>query len=261
LAAQGREDEAITAWQTAGGMADELIQRGEQARGAKRYEEALAWYKRATILNPGLGDPWYYAGLVHEELEQWEEALRAYEQAIEVGAFEHVVGQSSPYYRLGIMYQRRLDTPQLDKAVVAYNAAIAVNDFSTDWEAADTYYKRGTIYSQQGRDPHDAIQDYRQAIALNPRHKWAHLKLGYALYQAHKDVSLVEQEIEDALSLWPDDESRKWPYRFLGDVYRDAGLIEKAIAAYQEAVRLDSSDEYVKDSLNDLVTGYVEADK
>lgn len=260
LAAQGGEEEAIAAWQTAGGMAGELIQRGEQARTAKHYEQALAWYEWAAMVDPGLGDPWYCAGLVHERLKQWEQALKAYEQAVEVGAFGQV-RQSSLYYRLGLMCQRRLSPPQLDKALAAYNVAIAIDDFSTDLEAADSYYNRGVIYNRQGRDPSDSIPEYQQAVALNPRHKWAHLRLGVALFQAYKDVSLAEQEIEQALALWPDDESRKWPYRFLGNIYRDAGMTKKAIAAYQEALRLDPNNMQVRKILAEMGVNYAEADE
>jgi tetratricopeptide (TPR) repeat protein len=259
LAEQGRE-EAITAWQATGGMVDELIQRGQQARDVKRYNEALAWYEWAATVEPGLGDPWYYSGLVHEKLEQWEQALKAYEQAVRVGSFGHV-GQSSPYYQLGVIYQRRLTSPQFDKALAAYNTAAALDDFGTDLEAAGSYYNRGVIYDRQGRDPRDSIREYRQAVALNPRHKWAYLRLGHALYQAYKDVSLAEWEIERALALWPDDRSRKWPYRFLGNIYRDAGMNENAIVAYEEALRLDANDEQVKKLLAQLVLNHAGADE
>ena len=251
LAAQGRDDEAIAAWQAAEGIAEEFIQRGEQARSAKNYEEALVWYERATMVEPRSGDPWYYAGLMHETLEQWEQGLKAYEQAVKAGGFE-LVGQSSPYYRLGRLHHRRLAPTQLDKALAAYDAAFALDSFSTDLEAADTHYGRGVIYDRQGRDPRDSIREYQQAVALDPEHKWAHLKLGYALYQEYEDISLAEQEIEQALALWRNNKSRKWPYRLLGDIYRDAGLIEKAMVAYQEALRLDASDKRVQKALSDL---------
>lgn len=252
LATQGRENEAVAAWQAVGGMAEELIQRGDQARRAKRYEEALAWYQRAAILEPGFGDAWYDAGLVYERLERWEEALRAYEQAVSVGAFEGV-GQSSPYYRLGSIYHRRLTSPQLDKALAAYDSAIAIDDFSSDLEAADSHYERGVIYDWQERDPRDSIREYRQAIVLNPQHRWAHLRLGHALYRVYQNVSLAEQEIEQALALWPDRKSRKWPYRFLGNIYRDAGMLEKAIDVYREALQVDTNDEQVKRILSQLL--------
>jgi tetratricopeptide (TPR) repeat protein len=258
-AAQGREDEAIAAWQTAGGMMQEFIQRGEQARSAKRYEEALAWYDWAAMVESGQGDPAYYAGLVHEELGQWNEALRAYEQAIELGTFS-MIGQSSPHYRLGVIYQRRLAPPRLDEALAAYDAAIALGDFNTDAEAADSHYHRGVTYSWEGRDPRLSMREYQRAIDLNPRHKWAYLKLAEALYQANGDIALAERKIERALSLWPADESRKWPYRFLGDIYKDAGLMERAIAAYREALRLDSDDERVKEILDELVDCCTEVD-
>lgn len=251
LAAEGREDEAVVAWQAAGGMLEELIQRGEQARRAESYEEALKWYGRAIAMNPGLGDPWYYTGLAYEGLNQWEQAIEAYRRALDLRAFEYA-GRSSPYYRLGWIHQRELDSPQLDKALAAYNAAIALGDFATDTEAAGAYHSRGAIYDRQGRDPLDSVREYRQALALSPQHKWARLRLGQALYRKHGNVSLAEQEIEQALTLWPDIKSRKWPYRFLGDIYRDAGLVEKAVAAYQEALRVDPNDQQVQRVLNEL---------
>ena len=261
LAARGQEDEAIAVWQAAdGAIAEEFFQRGKLAHGMKRYEEALAWYQRAATVEPEFGDPCYYAGLAYERLERWEEALRAYEQAVKVGTFTDV-GQSSPYYRLAILCHQRLVPPQLDKALAAYDAAIALDDFNSDLEAANSHYGRGAIYDWQGRDPRDSIREYQQAIALNPRHHWAHLSLGHALYRAFKDVSFAEREIEQALSLWPNNESQKWPHRVLGDIYRDAGMIEKAIAAYREALRLDANDEYVKKTLSELVAKYEGADE
>lgn len=256
LAAQGQEEEAIAVWQAAGdGIAEELFQRGKLVHEAKRYEKALVWYQRAATVEPEFGDPWYYAGLAYEKLEWWEEALRAYEQAIKVGTFSDV-RHSSPYYRLGMLCHWRVVPSKPDEALAAYDTAIALDDFNTDLEAANSHYGRGAIYDWQGGDPLDSIREYQQAIALNPRHHWAHLSLGHALYRAYGDVSLAEREMEQALSLWPNNESQQRPYRVLGDIYRDAGMIEKAIAAYQEALRLDANDEHVKKALSELVANY-----
>jgi len=251
LAIQGREDEAVTAWQSAGGMGEKFIQWGEEARSEGQYEEALKWYDWSLRVDSGLGDPWYYRGLVYEVMGRWEEALEAYKRAIEAGVFVHI-GRSSPYYRMGRIYQWWLEPRQVDAALRAYEAAIEASDFGANWEAADCHYKRGEIYSWQGRDPRESIRDYQQAISLNPNHHWAHLRLGYALYQVYGDVALAERVIGQAIDLWPDDRDRKWPYRFLGDIYRESGMIDKAIVAYQDVLRFDPNDAHAQNILRML---------
>lgn len=253
LAMQGREDQAVAVWQNAEGMVEEFIQRGDMAQAAKRYEKALLWYERAARMEPNLGDPWYHIGVIHEGLEEWEQALRAYEQAVEAETFADI-GRSSLYYQIGKIYQRHLAPPKLNRALAAYDTAIVLDSFNNDWEAADAHASRGTIYDQQDLNPLASIREYQRAVLLNPEHHWAHLRLGAALYQRYGKVSLAEQEIKQALTLWADDKSRKWPYRILGDIYNDAGLIEKAIAAYQVAFRLDPSDKWVRQALSKLST-------
>ena len=129
---------AVAEWQAAGLTVQDFIERGEDARQAKRYEEALAWYERGTRLEPRLSDGWYHKGLAYEELEQWKEALGAYERATGLETFRWV-GQSSPHYRRGLIYQGRLDPHQPENALAAYEAALAADDFSTAEEAADCY--------------------------------------------------------------------------------------------------------------------------
>jgi tetratricopeptide (TPR) repeat protein len=81
---------AVAEWQAVGLTMQDFIERGEEARKAKRYEEALAWYERAARLEPGSSDGWYYKGLAHEELGEWKEALGAYERAAALGTFSSV---------------------------------------------------------------------------------------------------------------------------------------------------------------------------
>ena len=245
-------EQMVRQWKAAGLTAQDFIARGEEERQAERYEEAMEWYERAAKVEPGLGDPWYYMGLAYEGLEEWEAALESYERAIGMGSFT-LVHRSSPQYRLGVIYQWRLDPRQADAALAAYEAAIAADDFSADWEAADCHYQRGEIWGWMGRDPRESLSEYQQAVILNPEHHWAHLRLGYALFQAYGDIAGAEAEIKQAIAMWPDDQHQKWPYRVLGDIYQEVGMIDQAIAAYQEVLRLDPSDEQVQDILITLL--------
>jgi tetratricopeptide (TPR) repeat protein len=236
------------AWAKAGITAQDLIAVGEAARQAERYEEALEWHERAMSLEPGLGDPWYYVGLVHEEQGLWGQALDAYEHATFISYF-YQVHRSSVFYRIGRIYQWELKPQQLDKALAAYEAAIEVSDFNAKWEAAESHYKRGEILWQMGCAPSKYIPEYREAIRLDPNHAWAYVKLGVTYYQDSRNMNLAEDMIRQGLKLSPD---HKWAYFHLGEVYYQQGRIEEATAAYERALQIDPDFEQARSKLASL---------
>lgn len=250
LAAQGREAEARAAWGHIAGLAGKFACDGESARQAGRYDEALAWYARAAAIAPDVGEYAYREASLHDRLEEWDAAIAAYERAGDAPS-SPAAGRSAAYYRAGFAFHWRFAPPRLDEALAAYDAALALDDFADARDAADAHHQRGEIYGRQG-DVQSAIAEYRQAIALDPDHAWAHLRLGAALYQLDGAMSPAESEMLQALALWPDDPSRKWPYRFLADLYRQAGRVEEAIAAYRQVVRIDAQDEWAQAMLREL---------
>jgi tetratricopeptide (TPR) repeat protein len=64
---------------------DIVIEQGERLRTQKRYEEAIAAYRRVIALEPGDADYYYSVGLVLARLSRYAEAVAAYEEAIEIG--------------------------------------------------------------------------------------------------------------------------------------------------------------------------------
>jgi tetratricopeptide (TPR) repeat protein len=133
LAAQGRNEDAGAEWQVGGFTVQDFIARGEQARRAKQYDEAVAWYRRATWLEPGLGDPYYHIGLAYEGMEKWNRALRAYAQALELDLFSgSEASLSGAYYHIGTVYQQEEGPSDLEKALVAYQEAIRVDSFGSN---------------------------------------------------------------------------------------------------------------------------------
>jgi tetratricopeptide (TPR) repeat protein len=244
-------ERTVREWKAAGLTAQDFIARGEEERKAKQYEAALEWYQRAAKVEPGSGDPWYYMGLAYEGIEEWEAALGAYERAIEAGSFTSV-RRSSPHYRMGVIYQWRLETRQKDAALAAYEAAIKTDDFGTKQETADCHYKRGEVLWWMGGDPDEYIAEYQKAIELNPQHASAHMLLGVAYYTRDKDVAMAEAEIRQAIELSP---QNQWAYYYLGEVYRQAGRTAEARAMYERALEIDPQLEAAQKRLQALTDG------
>jgi tetratricopeptide (TPR) repeat protein len=242
------ERRAVAAWRKGGISAQQLVEAGEEARKAKRYEEALEWYRRAARLEPHRGDPWYYVGLAWEGMEQWEEALAAYERAVAAGSFTGV-HRSSPYYRMGLIYQLRLKPQQVDNALAAYEAALVANDFNIPREAADCHYRRGEVLLRKGAHPDEYIAEFQHAIEIDPGHEWAHIRLGFAYYLWDGDAVKAEAEIRQAIVLSP---RNKWAYYYLGEVYRQEGRVNEARAMYEKALEIDPNFEAARRQLEKL---------
>jgi tetratricopeptide (TPR) repeat protein len=206
----------VEAWQRTGLTVEDLIARGEQARDAGLYDEAMAWYKRTMRLEPQAGDPWYFVGLLYENQEMWPQALGAYARAI---ASERLlqVGRSSAYYRLASIYQRRLPSPKPRRAMAAYQGALAADDFSSAVEAA-----------------------------------WTHARLAQLYYDFKKDAVAAETEILRALELAPED---RWIYVVLGDVYQRQRRTIEAAQLYEQALAIDPSFEAAQSRLDAIREG------
>ena len=230
-------ERAAAAWRKGGFTAQDLVQAGEAARKAKRYEEALRWYGRAVRLEPGLADPWYYAGLAYEGMERWEEALAAYGQAVGQRSVGSVIRQGSIYYRIGRILQWHIIPRPIDDIIAAYGQALAIGDFDFVEEEADLHYSLGVVYWWQrpAANPEWYIGEFEVALELNPNHAWASLLLGRAYFLDFKDLDRAKTYILRSINLKPDN---PWGYLYLGDVLLAEGLKEQARAQYQKALQL-----------------------
>lgn len=242
---------AVREWKLGGVTSTKLIDAGEQDRKSKRFDEALLWYKRAMLIEEN-SDAWFYTGITQQELKNWHKALDAYDKALDLDIFSHV-SESDVYLQQGLIYQGADGYTNFDKALQMYNQALKLDDFSNQNLKAEVFYRRGYLYQQQGRDPEESITEYQRALSIRPNHHWARLRLGYAWYWAYNDLEGAEREIQQALYIWPNDGYQIWPYKYLGDIYLDAGLLDKAISAYEEVLSLDKNNKEIKEILADLM--------
>jgi tetratricopeptide (TPR) repeat protein len=160
--------------------------------------------------------------------------LNAYELASASERFSSV-HRSSPYYDSGLIYQAQLSPPELEAALAAYEAALLTDDFPSSTEAADSHYRRGWLQRQLGANVEEYIVEFQRAVEIDPNHSLAHAFLGQAYFQRDQDIKAAEAQILLALELSPNSE---WIYIILGDVYREAGRVADAAAAYRQALAI-----------------------
>ncbi len=148
-----------------------------------------------------------------------------------------------------MIYQWRLEPRQVDAALAAYEAALEVPRFNSPRERADCHYRRGEILWWQGADPDAYIAEYERAIELDPEFTSAHILLGVAFYAREQDATLAEASVRHALELSP---KNKWAYYYLGEIRRQEGHVEEAVAMYQRALALDQDFEAAQKRLASL---------
>jgi tetratricopeptide (TPR) repeat protein len=222
-------------WAAAGVTAEDFVLAGDGDREAEQYDSALTWYEWATRLDPDLGDPWYYVGLLYEDQERWDEALDAYERAIASDRLGQV-HQSSPHYRIGVIYQWRLDPQQVDAASDSYALALHADDFENEHQAADCHYRYGEVLRWSRASPDVYITQFRRAVEITPRHASAYILLGVSIYERDGDIDSAERYLSTALEIDP---RNKWAYYYLGDVYHQDGRGDQAKQMYKEALAID----------------------
>jgi tetratricopeptide (TPR) repeat protein len=119
-----------------------------------------------------------------------------------------------------------------DRAIQDYNEAIRLNP-----SYSYTYRERGLAYNGK-RDYDRAIQDYNEAIRLNPSDASAYSDRGLA-YEMKDDYDRAIQDLDAAIHLNPNLASA---YENRGNAYEIKDDYDRAIPDFNEAIRLDPSD-------------------
>jgi tetratricopeptide (TPR) repeat protein len=229
-----RYEEAVAHFRTAHDLAERLENTQLQAWSLNglgnvyddlgRHEEAIAAYQRAIELDPEYASPHNGLGNVYDDLGRHEEAIAAYQRAIELDP-----EYASPHNGLGNVYD---DLGRHEEAIAAYQRAIEL-----DPEYASPHNGLGNVYYQQGRHE-EAIAAYQRAIELDPELASPHNGLG----NVYDDLGRHEEAIaayQRAIELNPE---LAYPHNNLGDTYLQLGRLEEAQSEFQERVRLSPDD-------------------
>jgi len=265
------------AWLASGFDGNAMLLRGDEARKARRYEEALRWYDRAWLADPrSEGGAQYRRGLTFKALEQWDQAevafragVRAWptnrdlwyelgnalvqrkhdEEAIEafrqgVDAPEGEVGASTLLLEICRAFQRMREWEQ---SLVACKEALDRNQFEREERRTAALYHYGVALKQLG-NLEQAQEVLAEVIRRSPQHYWAYIQRGEALWRLGRQVE-GESMLRRAIELRPEE---KWAYRALAGLYAQDGRREEAVALYQKVLEIDPDDQGARQMLDKL---------
>ena len=171
--------------------ADGWFLRGNAAYEAKRYDEALAAYDRAIELRPDYAEAHSNRGVALGRLDRDEQALADYDRAIELRP-DYAEAHSDRGVALGALGRQ-------EQALAAYDHAIELRP-----DLSEAHSNRGVALGKLGR-PEAALAACDRAIELRPDYANAHYNRVCALLR----VGNFEQALttlERAFELGIDDD-------------------------------------------------------
>ncbi|NES23569.1 MAG: tetratricopeptide repeat protein [Symploca sp. SIO3E6] len=201
--------------------ATDLYRRGETFFDLKRYEQALDAYQQAVEIKPGYAEAWQGQGNTLSQLQQYEEALEAYDQAIQI----------QPDY-LEAWNSRGEALAQLqryEEAIDAFDAALTIESDSLEaWQGRGDVQIKLQQYSA-------AIASFDQALELQPDYFQAWYRRGWALHNLRRyeeAVASYDQAVE-----YKPDSSGAWYQR--GNALSNLQKYPEAVASYDQAVQFE----------------------
>jgi tetratricopeptide (TPR) repeat protein len=164
------------------------LNRGAVLQELEQWEEALASYEQALALHPAFAAVYFNRGNALQSLQRMDEALASYNQAIAIQPDYHDAWLNRGNLLVGLK--------QWDGALASYNRAIVIKT-----DSAVAHANRGNVLKELNRLD-EARASYDRAIAIQPDYPEARTNRGVA--------SLLAGEFERG---WTDFEWR-WKIKY-----------------------------------------------
>ena len=147
----------------------EWFKKGYNASMAKKYDEAIEYYKKAIAINPNYADAHANLGVNYIQKGKFDEAISNLKEAIKIDQMN-----AGAHFNLGLVYDKK---GKIDEAIFEYektididpcfakayqNLGIAYFDKNLESMAAECFYKASLLFLEQNNiegalKAHDAL--------------------------------------------------------------------------------------------------------
>jgi len=168
--------------------ANELVTKGNQAFIAKRYDDAIDFYKQAIAVNPRSIDAHYDLAISYEKKGMLDESIEAYKHVIKIDPTH-----AQAHNNLGIIYENK---KLFEEALSEYKKAVAQNP-----NLAPAQFNLGRAYLNGGLNDTAAEHLYKAGVLFLERRdrRWA--ISSYSLLKKTKSEKMAKELYE---KLYPD---------------------------------------------------------
>ncbi len=205
-----------------GQTAQEYYDTGLDFYGKEMYDEAIGAYEKAIETDPQYVVAYSGLGNAYYSKKMYDEAITAYRRATEINP-----EYSNAHYNLGLAYY--YGKKMYDEAIAAYQKAIQTNP-----EYTKAYRYLGVAYRKKGMND-EAIDAYKKAIEFNPQYTEAHNELGIAYY----NKKMYDEAIGAYKKAMETNPQYVSACHNLGNAYYRSKMYDEAIAAYQKAIEIN----------------------
>ncbi len=226
------------------------------------YEKARIACEQAIHIDPFNSDSYYDYGWILDKLERHDEALKAFEQAIQFDLKDDFHHTLNLYRHKGSMLEA---LKQYEEALVVYEQVIQLGKakqasslffYDYDYYYGDLCDKGDALLALKRYE--EALAVYEQAMQTSPKSTSSNYERertralsnkGYTLYlldRYEEALGICEQVIQ----LNPKD---AYAYRLKGDILDELKRYEEALVFFEKAVELDPKSAYVCGRKSDLL--------
>lgn len=189
-----------------------------------QLDEAVEAYEQAIELAPEKTFIWGHLGNLYSQLGQFEEAIEAF-----LNTLEHNPVDLNVWNSLGNAYA---NTGRTEEAIDAYRKAVELNE-----RFVDPWMSLGGLFKKQGLSA-EAIKAYQKVVGINSNNAQAWNELGNIHFETQTfDEAIEAYSIAIKLGL-----ESGWSYCNLAFAYAHKGEFASAIPFYHKSIELLESD-------------------